>query len=141
MKLKTKKPRKRPSPNVVSVSVSRVYNTGNYTNIKYDLVAQVPKGASAKGTLYELHHIISMLKPVRKPDCAASFEAARKKPAEEQTNWEKEHAQEWDDQMAAYHQRIADRNEALHSLDDLRGAMEKRDAKNNWSYQDDDCPF
>lgn len=135
------KPRKKPSPKVVTVSVSRVFNTGNYTNVKYDLTAQVPKGASAKGALFELHHIINMLKPVRKPDCESSLETARKKPAEEQSAWEKDHLQEWADQMGAYHQRIADRNSALQSLDDLGGAIEKRDAKKNWSYQDDDCPF
>jgi hypothetical protein len=138
--MNNRKPRKRPTPKIVSVSVSRVYNTGNYTNIKYDLTAQVPKGASAKGTLYELHHIISMLKPVREPDCRSQFDAAVKKPAEEQTNWEKDHLKEWSDMMASYHQRIAARNAALQSLDDLGGAIEKRDAKKNWSYEDD-CPF
>lgn len=137
MKTKT---RKKPSPRVRHISVSRVYNTGNYTNVKYEIGAEVPRGASATGTLRELVHVITMLKPFRKPESIERLEEARKKTAEEQSTWEKEHLEQWSEESAAYHQRCADRTAALQSLDDLGGSMEKRDAKNSW-VDDDDTPW
>lgn len=119
--------------------MSRVYNTGNYTNVSYSITAEVPKGASAKGTLFELCHTMQLLKPIKRPDCLDRLERVRKKPAEEQSAYEKENLPEWMEQAEVYARRLADRQAALESLDDLGGAMEKRDAKTSWD--DDDTYF
>lgn len=136
--MKTKQ-RKRPSPKVTHIEVSRVYNTGNYTNVKYTLGAEVPRGASATGTLRELVYVLSLLKPISRPDCLDSLERARKKTAEEQTAYEKENVESWAERSAAFHQRCADRLAAVNSLDDLGASMEKRDAKKTWD--DEDVPW
>ena len=131
----------RPSPKVTHIEISRVYNTGNYTNVKYSLGVEVPKGASPKATLFELVHIMTMLKPFSRPRGMKELEDARKKTAEEQTNYEKEHLEQWMQDSQEYHQKCADRQAALASLDDLGGAIEKRDAKSNWNDYDDDTPW
>lgn len=139
------KPKPQPNPlkraRVTSISVSRVYNTGNYTNVKYEIGAEVPKGGSAVQTLRDLVHTIQMLKPVRKPDCIERLKEIQKKTLEEQSAYEKEHAKEWAEEAAEYHQRCHERLEAIFRLDELGGAATHRDAKQSWDNYDDDTPF
>lgn len=54
---------KKPQARIVSIAVSRVFNTGNYTNQKLDLTAEVPPGASARNTLRALVRILSAANP------------------------------------------------------------------------------
>lgn len=135
MKTKTKK---QPKARITSISVSRLYNTGNYTNVKYDLTAEVPEGASAVEALRQMVYTLRCLRPISRPSCSESFEAAVKKTEKEQTNYEKENLPEWRDRMAVYHTQKANRDAAVLALDDLGGTRTKRDAKNSWDSWDDD---
>lgn len=73
-----------------SIGVSKVYNTGNYTNVKYELHAAPEPGDDAAAVLKELVYIIQMLRPLYKPDCFDSFTRAIKKTEEEQSAYERE---------------------------------------------------
>lgn len=132
--MKTKKPKAR----ITSISVSRLYNTGNYTNVKYDLTAEVPEGASAVEALRQMVYTLQCLKPFTKPSCLQSFEEAVKKTETEQTNLEKENLPEWRERVQEYHTRKANRDAAVLALDELGGTTVRRDAKNCWDDPDDD---
>lgn len=134
MKTKTPKPKAR----ITSISVSRLYNTGNYTNVKYDLTAEVPEGASAVEALRQMVYTLQCLKPVSKPSCLESFQAAVKKTETEQTNYEKENLPEWRERIQEYQTLKANRDAAVLALDDLGGTSIRRDAKNSWDSWDDD---
>lgn len=141
MKKKTPKAPKKLKTRVTSISVGATFNCGNYENVRYDVSAEVGPGESATAAFQELRFIIAALKPVRKPDCASSYEAAAKLPDSEKSNYQKEHFQEWSDTMAAYHSRHAKRAEAIKMLDALGGNRNYRDAKQDWENDFDDSPF
>lgn len=136
MKTKTKKPK---CGRVTHVSVSRLFNLGNYCNRKIDVAAEVAPGQSATATLSNLYWIVEQLGPLKKPHYFDEFHAAIKKPAESQTEWEKGHLEEWSEAVKAYSTRLALRAEALTLLDDLGGASKYTDHKTKW--EDDDTPF
>lgn len=134
MKTKTTKPKAR----ITSISISRLYNTGNYTNIKYDIAAEVPAGVSAADTLKELYYVLQMLKPLHKPGCYEQFKATIAKMEGEQSEYEKEHLPEWREEFEQFNAWKAAREAAVKSLDALGGTSTKRDAKKTW---DDDDPY
>lgn len=136
MKTKTKKTT--PKARVTSVSISRLYNLGNYQNVKYDLTAEVPKGAGAKRTLLELMYILQMLKPTRKPHCWDEATKAEKKLPSELSEREKMHLQEWQEECGAYRRHCMEREEAVSALDTLGGVSFPKDAKLTWEDRDDD---
>jgi hypothetical protein len=125
---------------IVQVEVSALYNLGNYSNVRYSLSAEVPKGGSARQTLYDIRHILGMLKPVREPDCADTLERVLAKPEEDRSAYEKEHLQEWAETVGKFKGRQDRRERALRLLDELGGASEFRDAKETWG-DPDDSPF
>lgn len=136
MQKKTKLPK---CGKVTSVSVSRLYNLGNYCNRRIDVSAVVGPGESASATLANLYWILERLGPIRKPSCFDEFEKATKKLAEQQSEWEKQNLEEWSATVSAYHTLKAQRSEALRLLDDLGGVSQYTDHKEKW--EDDDPPF
>lgn len=122
-----------------SIGVSKVYNTGNYTNVKYELHAALEPGDDAAAVLKELVYIIQMLRPLYKPDCFDSFTRAIKKTEEEQSAYEKENLPAWRDTIEQYELRKSRRFEAVQSLSDLGGTITRKDAKDEWN--EDETPF
>lgn len=123
---------------VTSVGISRLFNLGNYCNRKIEISAQVGPGESAHDTLANLYWIVERLGPIHKPEACRQLEAATKKPAGEQSEYEKAHLDEWADEASRYHTRVADREMAIKLLDDLGAVTAERDHKSTW---DDDTPF
>lgn len=138
--MKTNHPKTRKRSRITSIQVSRLYNTGNYTNISYSLTAEVPKGGSALETLKQLYYVIQMLKPLRKPECLDRFKTASAKMEGEQSEYEKEHLPEWREEIVNFEALKAAREAAVKSLDDLGGSSQRRDAKRDWE-DDNDTPF
>lgn len=122
---------------VSSISVSRLYNTGNYTNVKYDLACSLEKGESAKATLFEMVRILSALRPISAPDCLDSLERVREKKLSERSTYEKEHFPGWLRQEQRYKDALARRRQAVEELDRLGGTATMIDHKLNWDDLDD----
>lgn len=135
--MKTKK-KQTPKARVTSIAVSRLYNLGNYQNVKYDIAAEVPLGGSAKDTLLELLYILQMMKPSHRPSCWEETKAAEKKLPTELTEREKMHLQEWQEECGAYRRHCVERDEAVASLDSLGGSSHAKDARKSWDFQDSD---
>ena len=135
---KTKKT-KNPASRITSISISRLYNLGNYQNIKYDLSAEVGPGESASEIFKELHFILSSLRPLARPHCLDDYERAVKKPTSEQGEYEKAHLQEWAEDIATYNERKRRRDQSVLKLNELGGSSFWKDAKANW--ETDDEPF
>lgn len=133
MKTKTPKPKAR----ITSIAVSRLYNLGNYQNVKYDLAAEVPPGVSAKKILLQLTHTLGLLKPIFEPGCRDEWEVALQKSEKERSDWEKERLPEWTEQMNEYKKLLARRERALASLDSMGGSSTEKDAKVTWEDSDE----
>lgn len=140
MKTKTPKPKKVKLGRITYVGISRLFNAGNYENVKYELGAEVPADASPSETLRQIVHVITCLKPLHKPSCFTQFEDASKKTETEQSEWEKGHMKEWAEEVAAYHHRKQLRDNALSELDQMGAKSTFKDAKRDWGFGDD-TPF
>lgn len=134
MKAKTKKVK---PARITRLSVSCLYNRGNYENVKYDLSTEVPRGGSPKATLMTMVEILSALRPIKMThEIQRALEVVDKSPSE-RSEFDKEHLAEFTEIVCKYRGRIAARDKALESLDDMGGAAEHRDAKNSWSFDDE----
>lgn len=134
-----RKKKQQPRARITAIGVTKLYNTGNYTNVKYDLSAEVPKGASAAETLRELAAILVALRPLSVPSCLDQLRSARRKKLSERSEYEKEHFSTWLAAETEYHKEAAKRERAVEQLDNLGGCSVSRDAKNKW--EDDDTPW
>lgn len=139
MKKKTTR-KKKVYPRITTIGVERLYNTGNYTNVKYSLTAEVPEGASAQETLTELVRVLVALRPLTEPSEIAQLELARQEPLGGRSDYVKEHFAEWLKIEEKWKGRLAARAQALKDLDKLGGTQRAKDAKNDWE-DDDDCPW
>jgi hypothetical protein len=136
---KIKKVKKVKCGRVTHVGISRLFNLGNYCNRKIEIGAEVAQGQSASETMRRLFLITERLRPLRKPSCAASYEAAVKKAAEEQSEYEKANLPSWIAEMGDWTLATHLRLTALQELDDLGGHTDEKDAKTDWDI--DDTPF
>jgi len=84
--------------------------------------------------------ICEALKPLRKPSSTEQFEAAIKKPKSDQSEYEKNHLEEWREEYQTFTARQAIREQAVKFLDDLGGATVHTDHKDKWDFGDD-TPF
>ena len=123
------------------VSISRLYNLGNYQNVKYEIGAEVPDGQNATDVFKELRFIMAALKPIAKPDCIHEYRRALKETEESRSTYQKEHFTEWEEAIAAYTKRFELREQALKALDSLGGNALYRDAKNEWDDDPSDDGF
>lgn len=138
--MKTTKQKKIKSGRITGISVSKLYNLGNYQNVKYELSASVGPGESADLTLRLMVGVLKDLRPIRVPSCREELLRALKKEEKDLTNWEKEHMPAWAQEVKAYELALLNRDEAVRKLDQMGGTGTHVDAKRNWS-ADDDTPY
>lgn len=122
-----------------SIGLSVLFNRGNYENVKYDLICDVPKGGNARQTLLDMAGILMALRPIKK---SHDVDYAREIIAKESSTlsvYEKEHFEEYLETVNHYEARLARRNAALEKLDDIGGSSVEKDAKLTWD--DNDTPF
>lgn len=143
MSKKTKQPKPVKCGRVTHVAVSRLYNLGNYQNIKFDLSAEIPAGASAQETFRRLNLILQDLAPFKKFEGyeVKRLEDLRKKTRDELSQFEKDQIEELQSKESDFNTRRARRTAALQAIDDIGGAALFQDAKSEWSHDDDDCAF
>ena len=122
---------------VSSIGISRLYNTGNYTNVRYDLSCQIEKGESAKATLLEMVRVLHMLRPISRPSCLDQLEAARKTPLTQRSEYVKMHYPDWLREEAEYKREMARRRQAVEDLDRMGGTATMLDHKLSWEDNDD----
>lgn len=118
---------------VTHIAVSRLFNLGNYQNVRYDVGVDVPAEANAEDIFRELNYILAALKPIPRPNCVEELRRALKKSDEERSSYEKENWGSWNEVVAAWELRKKLRREAIQALDSLGGHSEFRDAKEDWS--------
>jgi len=135
-----RKPKPPKCGRVSYVTVSRLYNLGNYENRKIEISAEIAPGQSAKQTVSNLWWICEVLKPLKRPSSVAQFEAAIKKTAQEQNEYEKNHLEEWREEFEKFSARKELRETAVKLLDDLGGVTVHTDHKDKWDFGDD-TPF
>lgn len=136
--MKTKTPKKVKLGRITYVGVSRLFNAGNYENVKYELGAEVAPGECPSETFRQMVHVLTSLKPIIKPSCYDQYESASKKTEAEQSEWEKGHIKEWAEEITTYLAKKQRREQALIELDKMGCKTTVRDAKLSWQ-DDEDC--
>lgn len=131
------------------IKIGRVYNLGNYEHVRYELSVEVQEGESAESAFRGLEQIIKGLEPakgIKEQDeldrDQKRIDAMRKLSAEEwaERHWgvgtREEVIQRYEDSLAADRKRREEsitRAAAVRALfDDLGGAAEWKDAKQDW---------
>ena len=135
--MKKKTPKKVKTGRVSSIGISRLYNTGNYTNVRYDLACQIEKGESAKGTLLEMVRVLVALRPISRPSCLDQLAIARKKKLTDRSAYENEHLPEWLKQEQEYRNEMGARRRAIEDLDRMGGTATLIDHKLSWEDNDE----
>lgn len=126
-----------PNPRVTHIGLSRLFNLGNYENIKFDVSVEVPEGQSAALTLSMLLKILQKLRPLKQ-----SYEVTRairilNTPETELSETERGNLEEYRALVDAHAIRVQERKEALQKLDALGGTSTEKDAKDSWEFEDD----
>ena len=114
--------------------MSRLYSTGNYSNVRYEFTAEVPSGGSAKQTLADLAHICQQLKPINKP---ISLDRAREVVAKmpgDRTPSEQERLEDYCEIIRDYEASLSLRDRAVNMLDALGGTREEKHADDDVIY-------
>lgn len=122
---------------VKTIGISKVYNTGNYTNVRYEIQAELSPGDSAGATMIEIARIINALRPITIPSCIDQLNAARAKLLLERSHYEKENYSSWLKQEEQYNRLVAKRKRAVEDLDRLGGTATFKDAKLSWDDNED----
>lgn len=124
---------------VKTLSVGRLYNIGNYEHIRFEVTVEIPPGVKTRDVLTDTVATLQLLKPLKKPFNYDAHKAAVLKVAEELTESEKLHIEEWRDEVTQYEAAKAMRFEAINKFDALGGVSKHTDAKAMWN--NDDTPF
>lgn len=123
-------------PRVSRLTVSRLYNMGNYEHTRYEVSVEVPEGADASEAMRRLKDILWSLRPVKTGDTYSMLRArealARQAAGEDLDKYDQ-------DQLDTYREMVR-RSEAGHArvsaaiaaLKDLGGVSEFKDAKEKW---------
>ena len=127
-----------PKSKVSRVSVARLYNTGNYEHIRYEISADVPPDGSASQTLIDLTGILQRLKPIKKDYEYQRHKDLLNKLPQQMTESEKEDAKDAQEIVGKFDTALALKWEAVLKLDDLGGASVSKDAKLSWDDHDDE---
>lgn len=123
-------------PKISQISVARLYNLGNYEHVRFELTVEVPAGASAKQTLFDLAAIVARLKPVKKPYDFDTAMQVLNKSQEELNEFEKEHLDQYMQQVKDYSALKALQRSAFEKLDALGGTSKRKDAKLSWENEE-----
>lgn len=146
--------------NVSRVTVGRVFNLGNYENVRYEITVDVPFDESAATALVALENIISALSPKtsthsraeleREKHCVDEMRKLLAEKGEEQFRRDHSHfvgtpeeyiqrcAESYEKNLAARDAWEAKSKKARQLLDALGGAANWKDAKQDW---EDDTAF
>jgi hypothetical protein len=126
--------------NITKITAARLYNTGNYEHVRYELTVEVPEGESPALALRGVASILHRLKPDRSRPESDSIERDTLKIVEMRTctdeEWQRRHGHcvgTRDEVIARYEvalaeqkkrraESIAAEQQALKDLDDLGGA-------------------
>ena len=115
----------KPKPRVTNITIARLFNTGNYEHVRFEVSAEVPKGVSAKNTLLELRAIVTRMKPVKKPYEYYRAIAAMNKLPEQLQEHEKLQLEDYKRIVSEYAAWKELQLDALKKLDDLGGSSKK----------------
>lgn len=135
-------------PRITSFSVGRVFNLGNYENMRLDLSVEVPEGNSVKGALFEIMGILKAAHP-KPPVQQYEVDSARRQ-LEDPEAWHK-NIKSAKDRRAAIRQMIKDakaiikkyenwrkaRARAVEKLDHLGASITTKDHKEDWQDGED----
>lgn len=124
-------------PAVKTITIAKLYNTGNYEHVRYELSVEVPQGCSAKDTFLDVGSIIASLGPIKKPYDYDSSKARLSKLPEQLNESEKDLLKEDMARVGAYQACIDRRKEALDRLDNLGGKSKRGGGRDD----NQDCPF
>lgn len=139
-------------PTITKITIGRLYNLGNYEHVRYELTAEVPQGASAATAVRALENILANLRPDKSIPSVQQLERQameiqnmRTTPSEQ---WERVHGWKYpneakfqaiervEKELEAEKQKreaAGEKAKAIRALfDDLGGAAEYKDAKNDW---------
>lgn len=137
---KNAKPPKKLKTRITQITMAVLYNLGRYEHVRYELSAEVGPGESAKAAFEEVRYILAVLKPLRTPDCLASYNEACKLEDAQRSEYQKANIDAWASEVGAWNTAKARRADAIKALDTLGGNSKFRDAKQDWENQDD-TPF
>jgi hypothetical protein len=116
--------------------MERLFNTGDYTSVKYSVGCEVPEGASAKQALLSLEKILKYVMPEKVSDWTLkqSRELYQKwiQDPESLTESQKAEVPAAEAFLAKVELNKTLRKEALAALDTLGGEVEHKDAKKKW---------
>jgi hypothetical protein len=132
------------------ITVGRLYNLGNYENVRYDLTVEIPEGQSAVTAIVGLEKIIAGMAPIRgvKSEAEIGNDAFRVEAMKKLTtdDWNRQfgHCKGYREEVTARYEKDckADklkRNKAIKLaakaralFNSLGGAAQWKDAKLNW---------
>lgn len=122
---------------VSHIGLSRLFNLGNYENIKFDVSVEVPEGQSAALAMSTLLKIMQKLRPVK-----LSWEVQRAQkllntPETELEEVDRETLEQAKALVEEHNAKVRERKEALRKLDTLGGSIVGKDAKDSWEFDDD----
>jgi hypothetical protein len=126
-----------PQPRVTSISLGRVYNLGNYENLRFDVSVQIPEGQSAAETMVMLLGILQKLRPIKQSYEVEHAMEMLNTPETELTDNQKDDLAAYRALVSAHNKRLQERKEAIRKLDHLGGSATKKDAKESWEEIDD----
>lgn len=119
--------------------MARLYNTGNYEHVRFEVSAEVPPGGSARQTFLDLGAILGRMRPIRRPHELETARATLNKLREELTEVEKSNLERYAELVKEYEGEMALRKLAIERLDDLGGSSKTGGGPSD-SY-DDDTPW
>lgn len=124
----------KPKSHITRITVSRLYNLGNYEHIRYELTADVPYGCSAKLAMSKLVKILQGANP-KPPFSRVEYEKAKTSISKPLSKMDA-----YDHDNANYYRRTIDlvdkwnegQKKALDLLHRFGGTADHKDAKLDW---------
>jgi hypothetical protein len=120
---------------VSRLTIGRLFNTGNYEHVRYELTIEIQDGVSVRAVLKAAELALDGLNP-KEPFSEFDLRQAREiisKPSGQLNQWDLSNLEAYKQRIAAYDAWMSKRQDARVSLDKLGELSEKHtDAKDNW---------
>lgn len=129
----------KPKSTISRITITRLYNLGNYEHVRYELTADVPAGCSAKMAASNLVKILRACNP-KPPHSWHEITRAKElcsKPVHKMTDLDWENQNQAQRVMRDFNKWQKAKAEALKLLEKFGGKADHRDAKLDW----EDAPF
>lgn len=139
-----KQPKEKPLGRVTNLTVTRLYNLGNYEHVSYSISAEIPKGTDAEATFNAIVDILYGLKPLRRDYSIARAQRIAGMNPEERAkdNITDEQFEQAKESVAKFGKDVAAQAAALQKFNTLGGTVKHKDAKRNWDHDcDDETPW